>query len=349
VHQRLRDRREDRHRARFTIHDGRLAINSWAIPGAGTEFGPSTIHGPAGTYLSPKLPERGGLTAADADPSNWPKIFAWSQYDPDPVIQNAMWMGDIASWRGRLFLGTYSSGGAQQLGRLWNATGRPSSDLDKLRDFRAANKPVHLFEIKNAGKPNQKVTLLYGEAQLPVFQGGSGAGRWVMRPNNLGQTPKFGPAGFIPGNVGAGYDWNWAVLGDRLYMSTSDITNPGSLIPMMAVAFDLQPATTLLLDGFLRAHFAAFGGADMWRMDSSDRPAVPEAINGYAGDRYIWGCRAFAVFADKGFFYCGTALQYNLLKGFDVIKFTPQRRPVGPPIKPPAFGGVLPVIPPVGA
>jgi hypothetical protein len=332
----------------FTVHDGRLAIDSWAINGPGTEFGPTTIHGPAGTYLSPTLPKRGGLTAADADPRNWPMIFNWGQYDPDPLIQDAMWMGDIISWRGRLFLGTYASGGAQQLGRLWNAVGRPSLDLDKLRDMNAANKPVHLFEIENAGKRNQKVTLLYGEAQLPVFQGGSGAGRWVMQPNKLGQTPKFGPGGFIPGNIGAGYQWNWTVLGDRLYMSTSDITNPATLTPMMKVAFDLQPDTTLLLDLFMRLHFALFGGADMWRMDSPDRPAVAETVHGYAGDRYIWGCRAFTVFADKGFFYCGTAQQYNLRKGFDIVKFTPQSRPVGPPIEPPFSGDLPEILPPVG-
>jgi hypothetical protein len=60
-------------------------------------------------------------------------------------------------------------------------------------------------------------------------------------------------------------------------------------------------------------------------MDSPNRPAVPEEINGFGGDRYNYGLRAYGHFPEKGFFYGGTAQQNNLRSGFQIVKFTARK------------------------
>jgi hypothetical protein len=314
----------------FTVYKDRIVIASWIITGAPTDFGPTVVHGPAQVYLSPSLSEagreNGGLRAADAD--SWQSIFSWADYDPDPLLSQTEQFGDVISWRGNIYVGSYAGGGpAVQLGLIWNKFGRPESDVLKLLDLDNAVRSATMFEIKNPGERNQKVSLLYGKRRLGVFKGGEGPDRWVQRPNRLGQNglgqrPRLGPEGFN-NNRGNIYQWNWTVLNDRLYMATADLNTPASLVPMIQQAWGLGDEATASFANGARDAFEQYGGADLWRMDSPRRKAVPEDLHGF-GKIYTWGIRAMATFPDKCFFYGGTASQYNLVKGYDVIKFTPK-------------------------
>src|SRR5262249_19260355 len=214
-----------------------------------------------------------------------------------------------------------NSGPISIAGALWNQVGRPTSDLAKIADLTQASRPATVFEIKNAGKPGQKVSVLYGETTLPVFDQTSGS--WTRRPNNLHQVPRLGPSGFN-GNLLNIYNWNWVVFGDRLYMATADIDNPGTFVPLAAQIFDLGPVGQAITDASLRVNFALQGGGDLWRLDSPNTPAVPEDMTGF-GKKLNFGPRFITSHEHQGFFYGGTAGSYNLRKGWQVIKFTPKQ------------------------
>jgi hypothetical protein len=305
----------------INVHNGQLVLSGWNNVVGRTPIGPIWGGGPAPVRMSPVVPQ-GGLTTATADPSNWPVIFDWGQYDPDPILAKTIFWGDAVSWKGNLYIGSYENSGPISLaGALWNQVGRPTSDLAKIADLTQASRPATVFEIKNPGQPNQQVSLLYGEALLPVFD--QTTGRWTVRPNNLHQVPRLGPSGFT-GNPLNIYNWNWVVLGDRLYMATADINNPGTFVPMATQIFDLGPVGQAVTDASLRVNFALQGGGDLWRLDSPNTPAVPEDTRGF-GNQLNFGLRFITVHESQGFFYGGTAGAYNLKKGWQVIKFTPKQ------------------------
>jgi hypothetical protein len=105
-----------------------------------------------------------------------------------------------------------------------------------------------------------------------------------MKPT--GWTPLYGPSGF--GNTSNEYTWQMAVYNGRLYIGTYD-------------AAVLQGGT-------------AQYGADLWRFDSSDSPAVNENYTGL-GDRYNYGIRILQPLEDGSGLIAGMANPFNLAAG----------------------------------
>jgi hypothetical protein len=240
-------------------------------------------------------------------------------------------MGAMASFKGQLIVGSYlldSSVG--QAKTLWNKYGTPSTLRARLRDALEANRAATIFDIFNAGEPNPKVTLLYGSYKLPVYD--PQGKKWVLNTNKLNQLPRLGPAGF--GNRYNFYDWTWTVLRNKLYMGTWDASGaiPGDA-PSIAEIYGAGPKLETLLQTILGPIYrSALGGFDLWRLDSPDRPAVPETLNGY-DDRSQYGVRTMVPFPDKGFFMAGTAGADNLRTGAvdpggaEILKLTPRSTP----------------------
>ena len=129
--------------------------------------------------------------------------------------------------------------------------------------------------------PAFAIQLLYGESELPAVVAPK---TFEMKPT--GWTPLYGPSGF--GNPGNEYTWQMAVFDGRLYIGTFD-------------AAALQGGTEQL-------------GADLWRFDSSDSPAVNEDSTGL-GDRYNYGIRILQPLEDGSGLIAGMANPFNLANG----------------------------------
>ena len=123
----------------------------------------------------------------------------------------------------------------------------------------------------------REIQLLYGESQLPA---GAAPKTFEMKPT--GWTPLYGPSGF--GNSSNEYTWQMAVFNGHLYIGTYD-------------AAVLQGGT-------------AQYGADLWRFDSSNSPAVNEDSNGL-GDRYNYGIRVPYPLDDGSGLIAGMANLFN--------------------------------------
>ncbi|WP_340537060.1 hypothetical protein [Nocardioides sp. GXZ039] len=306
----------------ITEHNGRLVASGWttAVPFTAEHPGaPSTAGGPAQVWMGPKL-RPGGLTEDDAD--DWESIFSYADYEADPLVAQSNWMGAVQSWRGRLYVGSYEYP-FTNLGTVWKEYGRPNTQVGRVADYLGAERATSIFEISRPGKRAQKVRLLYGYKRMPVRLE---SGAWVLRKNLLGQTPKFGPAGF--GNRFNYYSWTWTVLKDRLYMSTFDGSGDVRAARDIAAGV-LGVSNPELLEQVAPALRFTTGGYDLWRMDNPNRPAVAETLNG-GGNRSQYGIRVMLPFEDKGFFYAGTAGASNLRVGvedpggFELWRMTPR-------------------------
>lgn len=289
----------------LTTVGNRLAVSGWVTQPSG-KLG-AAIGGPSKIWMSPEIPAT-GLTTEDAD--DWKPIFSWDDYDPDPAVSKGMNWGALTMWRGELYVGSYNPAGLGALQTHWATNGRPTGDALRTLDMMKANRAATIFKIQKPGTAQQKVTLLYGEANLPVYNPTTKL--WVNKPNKLGQLPKFGPSGFN-GNPGNMYSWTFSVFKDKLYMSTFDasgVTTPVAPFTAQVAGFSpmLRDSLQKVVGPVLKT---TLGGGDVWRMDDPSRPAVAETLNGF-GNRSEHGVRVFLPFEDKGHLYAGMAGSWNL-------------------------------------
>lgn len=307
--------------AYITRVGNRLAVSGWT----GLDFTKTAAAygGPAKVWMSPEITSE-GLTEADKD--SWKPILSWDDYDPDSVLGKSIVWGGITEWRGDLYVGSYNHVALTSTMSLWDAYGKPATEAERLRDVQKSNRAATIFKISQPGTPQQKVTLLYGEKSLPVYDPQSKT--WTNRPNKLGQTPKFGLSGF--GNPANQYSWTFSVFKDKLYMATFD--GSGAIAPSAFSAqrsYGMSDSTRTAMETVVGPSlFKTSGGADVWRMDDPEKPAVPETLTGF-GNHAQHGVRVFLPFEDKGFMLAGTAATWNLRAGdtdrggWSVEKLTP--------------------------
>jgi hypothetical protein len=187
----------------------------------------------------------------------------------------------------------------------------------------------------------QSVRLLYGDEKYPVYDPKTDT--WNDKPNLLGQKPKFGKAGYD--NFTNFYNWTWTKNQNKLYLGTFDGSTPGGYmdgeIQQVMKFTDSQMKIVNALLKFSNSARKTQGG-DLLRMDSLNRPATLETVDGY-GDKYEYGTRSFFSFDDH--FYAGTGTAWQLVPhgGFSIVKLTPQASPVGPVIRPKPLARVLSV------
>jgi hypothetical protein len=157
------------------------------------------------------------------------------------------------------------------------------------REQRALNDGVYrstsFWRGRNLENPRtREIQLLYGESQLPVCC--SAPKTFGLQPT--GWTPLYGPSGF--GNPGNEYTWTLAVYDGHLFIGTYD-------------ASILQGPPAEQEDG-----------ADLWRIDSSDSPAVNEDYAGL-GDSLNYGIRILHPLHDGSGVVAGMANPANLAPG----------------------------------
>ncbi|MEE8171040.1 MAG: hypothetical protein V3T70_10875 [Phycisphaerae bacterium] len=256
--------------ANLTLHDGRLFVTTWAQIEEVDEPVQSAL------YMSPVIPP-GGLTAAHAE--QWRMVWTVDQYEPDPVTRFTYAGGDLVSYQGYVVWATIH---VPRLAAIVHVSvyGEPESD-EALGEIQTnTHRALHVFRGRLASaanaqaEPNLDVELLYGETTLPVWNPNAGdGGAWQVQPNNMGVEPMCGPSGF--GNSANTYGWALAVYQDRLFLGTGDFSYEAQTGGTPPDADDFVPA---------------FWGADLYRFDSLNEPAVPEFTDG-AGNFLNLGVR----------------------------------------------------------
>jgi hypothetical protein len=308
--------------AELAVHEGRLFVSTWPRTDLAS---PET----AGLIMSPPLPP-GGLTEADA--GNWVKVWAAEAYEPDPVTAVTYGGGALASYGGYLFWGTMHVPFTSALAHF-TVHGTPSSTIKVVESIFASQRAISLFRGKDFDSGEPQVDLLYGSYLLPVFVPATetetvGDGLWLLLPNNMGQKPLFGQAGF--GNHYNNYTWTMAVHQDKLYVGTMDysyLINEG-MASLLSYILG-TPVDPALIPSLPLADF----GADIYRFRQVDEPAAAISVDG-AGNYSNYGIRT--MLADDAL-YLGTANPMNLMTdpddelpegGWELLRLSERGRPV---------------------
>jgi hypothetical protein len=317
--------------------DNRLVVSGWnaVIGGEG-----ALTAGPASIWMSPPVP-RTGLTPADQN--SWKSIFSYDQYDPDPLRGVSGFWGALTEYQGKLYVGTYiypslmaatffhtyyptlfANVGYQNRHDLGKVP-----DPIKLRDAYNIDSGIKVFAISNPGSNKQKVRLVVGSEKLSVFNPNTDS--WSLQENLLRQKPSSGLDNGFNEKLND-YNWTWTVFKNKLYIATADLCQPGdAAFPGVGnQIFQLSPPFEQAVVGALNQVSQRCQGGDLWRVDNQNK-VVAEDIHGY-GNPFSWGIRTMFKFGDS--MYGGAATGFDLTTGWRLVKFTPQNRPVGPPIDP---------------
>ena len=269
--------------AELAVHEGRLFVATW--PDCAL----------AGLYMSPVIPV-GGLTNANA--GGWTKVWKADDYEPDPTVAGTYGGGALYSFEGYLywgtmhvpFLATVSAASSLDL----DADGSGSVDTDELLTTALGTyRAINIFRGRNFATTPQ-LEVLYGLQYLPVYD--ATAKNYTIANDSLHQNkmpnpvPKWGLPGF--GNFFNVYTWSMAEYNDRLFIGTFDwsyLLAQGFL----EIGFDsmatppLPPEQAQIIADLynqIKEYQVQFPwyvwGADLYRIDSSNGPAIPEDVAG---------------------------------------------------------------------
>jgi len=177
----------------------------------------------------------------------------------------------------------------------------PTETDEQLQWLLNSERAISIFRGRDFGTAQEDLDIVYGHADMPVYV----AGAWQTLPNNMGEDPLWGNAGF--NNPTNNYTWTMAVYDNRLWVGTMDWS--WLLADALAsVIADLDVPDVKLPTVTTR-------GADLWYFPSADSPALPESIGG-VGNPSNYGIRT--VLSDSSGFYLGMANPMNLLTDPDV-------------------------------
>lgn len=270
--------------ARYTGADGqdRLAVTTVALKnptnGARSAAG-------IGTWISPPVGPA-GLTGSAAQ--DWQQVWSPLQYDPDKITARYGYAGGaVVEFDGWLYWGTIHLGGAASIQVHEKCSkdycfGMPENDAQLAALKAGVYRTASLWRGRNLEDPRtREVQLLYGESELPACC--SAPKTFALAAT--GWTPLYGPSGF--GNPDNEYIWRMATFDGHLFIGTYD---------------------TSWLKG---REWLRMAGADLWRIDSSDSPAVNESYNGL-GNWLNAGIRALEPLEDGSGLILGTSNGANL-------------------------------------
>jgi hypothetical protein len=267
----------------YTGGDGklRLAATTVSLKATGDALGSSLPPSGVGTWLSSPVPP-GGFTT----PLPWGRVWSPTQYDPDMVTARYGYSGGAVVQYGEwLYWGTIHLDGstAQQVHQKCSGPHcfGPATDNQEMLALKdGVYRATSVWRGRNLENPNtREIQLLYGESELPACC--TTPKTFTMTPT--GWTPLYGASGF--GNSNNQYTWRMAVFDGRLYLGTYDNS---------ATRGD-----------------AANAGADLWRFDDSNSPAVNESYNGL-GNNLNSGIRALEPLEDGSGLILGTSNGFNL-------------------------------------
>ena len=266
--------------AYLTEHKGRIYVSTW---GEETGIGGMIL------YMSPLFGNDRKLTCKDK--YGWKDVWRLSDYEVEPAaLQGGGALISYGSW---LYWGTMHVPGT---GLYAYTQYYPDGPID-FSAFLGTYRPIMIFRGRQFDTKQQRVEVLYGSYLLPKYD--PDTNDWQLVPNNMGQRPKYG----LPGinNFFNNYTWWMEVYHGRLFVGTMDwlylategfTENFGGEIPEM-----------------IQGAIQHFEGADLYRFNSLDSPAVPVSLSG-VGNYTSYGIRAMV--SDDAL-YLGMANPMNLL------------------------------------
>ncbi len=290
----------------FARFENRLVASTWSNP----------TDNYAGLYVSPEVNYGKALTAADV--TGWKKVFGMDQFFPDLLSARSMVGGGAVEYGGWLYWGAMNYPGTGTLAHMNVYPQLKPTSMEELYDlFLKSDPAAHVFRVKNLGKPNQQMQLLYGEKEYPTWDakaGSDGTGAWVTKANRLNLKPMYGHQGF--GNVWQRYSsWGITKYHGKVIMGGFDISkiyrdvlfNPDSGI---WESFTKKPVSAAKLRLLGRSTWPdrTIDGADSWIFDTPLTPARKLTTSGY-GNPMNWGNRNF--FVAQGKLYTGTNSAWN--------------------------------------
>jgi hypothetical protein len=236
-------------------------------------------------WVSPAIPQRqAGLLPAQQ--GQWTEFWSPASYDPDPVTMATYVGGGMQSFNGWVYWGTmHIPGNAMATHESCTSTycyGEPANMAEYYALYYGTFRATSIWRARNLESGNPEVQLLYGEAQLPAFNPTTHSFDTVS--NVGGYVPRYGVSGF--GTRLNNYTWVMAAVDNHLFAGTMDST-------------------------YLYYTTSPEAGADLWRFDESDTPAVADDRTGL-GNRLNYGIRCLIPSDDGTKLFAGMANNMNL-------------------------------------
>jgi hypothetical protein len=279
----------------FDVNEGRLVTSTW--PGTDSDE-------PAGVYVSPLLHGRAQLTSADR--YRWKKVWDVGQFLPDPLTAAAAQSHTVATFHGWTYYSFARTIGNSVLFHRTQYPALQSTSLASVVDtYRKTEIPGTIVRMKNLGKRNQVVQLLYGDYRYWNYHQGTG---WRRERNLLGQHARYGPAGM--GNPHLAYvGWGAAVFRGKLYLGGCDVSkivrdvflNPATGIVDEVLGHHVPDATIERLRDLAVPDVSTMGG-DTYVFDNAHSPARAVTTNGF-NNNDTWGNRGLIPIGSKYLFF----------------------------------------------
>lgn len=268
----------------------------------------------SGVWTSPVLAADGSLPQSVAP---WTKIWDVSSYETDPKVAVTLFGGAITTLNNQVVWGLMQVPftGVEVVMRA--CPGAIASSTDALKAIAYTTRPIPIFSANGAGAtPPATSSLLYGSNYLYSSRCVAGAGgntlEWTQTANASGQQALLGAAGF--GNPFNTYTWSAAVYKQKAYFGTFDwsyLVADGLPNIAAALGVTLPDNAAALLQQYMGVGQPYFG-ADIWRFDSVNAPAVAETNNGL-GNYLNYGVRT--MYGGSDYLFAGTANPMNLKTG----------------------------------
>ncbi len=286
----------------FAINEGRLITGTWPGPGSSQ---------PAGVDISPLL--HGSTRLSPADQNNWTHVWDAGDIFPDPLMAASTQSHTVTNFGGWTYYSLDRTIGNNTLFHLAQHPELQTTNLGQLAEiYSKAEEPGQILRMKNLGKPDQQVQLLYGESQYWNYRPGVG---WRLERNLLDQDPLYGPSGF--GNPHLAYTgWGSAVFQGKLYLGGADvgkIFRDVFLDPETGIIDEVLghpvPAAEIERIRNIYAPDEANVGGDTYVFDDANSPARAVTINGFNNTTNL-GNRGLIAIGDKYLFF-GTNSLWN--------------------------------------
>lgn len=304
--------------AEIALHKGHIFIGGWDT-GSGTDRS-------GGIYRS-KSPYNAETGLTPENPMEFDCMWHFSSYEKNPACIRTSFVGEIRSYKGKLYWGMLSAMYTAPL--IGPIAYQAENDLEVVNGILGSIRPTTFWRADFDSEDDKDVELLYGDTEVPVFDYVNH--KWDFA--STGHTPTFGRSGFgsLFTNYGA---WAMREYKGSLYIGCMDIS---TIVEPMLNSSILEKNFSESALGMTRILFKDIMGLatlkdpkgyNLFRLDDPDEPVKCVTNDGF-GNPYAYGIRNFANINDD--LVIGTANPQTLSAnaGGEVLLFNPEEITTG--------------------